>query len=117
MKRVHNFHLCIKDFIYLFACLFSELLLISLLYCLDLLVSLPGGGGTLIFCGYIGEAPASTPKPKNMWKKSPQRVLSYYQLRGLVVQVNHLRFFPVIYDLLGASVRKITCVTLARGQP
>ena len=48
-----------------------------------------------------------------MWKKSPQRVLSYYQLRGLVVQVNHLRFFPVIYDLLGASVRKITCVTLA----
>ena len=52
-----------------------------------------------------------------MWKKSPQRVLSYYQLRGLVVQVNHLRFFPVIYDLLGASVRKITCVTLARGQP
>ena len=52
-----------------------------------------------------------------MLKKSPQRVLSYYQLRGLVVQVNHLRFFPVIYDLLGASVRKITCVTLARGQP
>ena len=52
-----------------------------------------------------------------MWKKSPQRVLSYYQLRGLVVQVNHLRFFPVIYDLLGASVRKITCVTLARGLP
>ena len=49
----------------------------------------------------------------SMWKKSPQRVLSYYQLRGLVVQVNHLRFFPVIYDLLGASVRKITCVTLA----
>ena len=23
-----------------------------------------GGGGTLIFCGYIGEAQASTPKPK-----------------------------------------------------
>ena len=38
-------------------------------------------------------------------------------IRGLVVQVNHLRFFPVIYDLLDASVRKITCVTLARGQP
>ena len=56
-------------------------------------------------------------KSIGMWKKSPQRVLSYYQLRGLVVQVNHLRFFPVIYDLLGASVRKITCVTLARGQP
>ena len=25
-----------------------------------------GGGGTLIFCGYIGEAPASTPKPKKL---------------------------------------------------
>ena len=23
-------------------------------------------GGTLIFCGYIGEAPASTPKPKKL---------------------------------------------------
>ena len=25
-----------------------------------------GGGGTLIFCGYIDEAPASTPKPKKL---------------------------------------------------
>ena len=25
-------------------------------------------GGTLIFCGYIGEAPASTPKPKKLLK-------------------------------------------------
>ena len=25
-----------------------------------------GGGGTLIFCGYIGEAPASTPKPQKL---------------------------------------------------
>ena len=25
-----------------------------------------GGGDTLIFCGYIGEAPASTPKPKKL---------------------------------------------------
>ena len=25
-----------------------------------------GGGGTVIFCGYIGEAPASTPKPKKI---------------------------------------------------
>ena len=30
-------------------------------------VRLPeGGGGTLIFCEYIGEAPASTPKPKKL---------------------------------------------------
>ena len=25
-----------------------------------------GGGGTVIFCGYIGEAPASYPKPKKL---------------------------------------------------
>ena len=28
--------------------------------------SVSPSGGTLIFCGYIGEAPASTPKPKKL---------------------------------------------------
>ena len=37
----------------------------------------PGGGGVLsFFCGYIGEAPASTPKPKKLLRFAdhPQKI-------------------------------------------
>ena len=67
------------------------------------------GGGTLIFCGYIGEAPASTPKPKKLLrftdhpKKIPVLSDIPKKILGLLAYPKKLHvfiFFMSIDDIL-----------------
>ena len=50
-------------------------------------------GGTLIFCGYIGEAPASTPKPKKLLRFAdhPQKIPV---LSGIPKKILELLAYP-----------------------
>ena len=52
-----------------------------------------GGGGTVIFCGYIGEAPASTPKPKKLMRFTdhPQKIPV---LSGIPKKILELLAYP-----------------------
>ena len=68
---------------------------------LILMARAQGGGGTLIFCGYIGEAPASYPKPKKLLRFAdhPKKIPV---LSGIPKKILELLAYP----------KKITCIHL-----
>ena len=57
----------------------------------------PGGGGeggTLIFCGYLGEAPASTPKPKKLLRFADHPKKKIPVLSGIPKKILELLAYP-----------------------